>query len=325
MQFIPAGDSGPLWSVMIPTFNSGSLLESTLNSVLMQDPGPDIMQIEVVDDHSTRDDPEPLVRRLGGGRIGFFRQPVNVGHARNFETCRRRARGRLLHVLHSDDRLRAGFYETMEAGFASRPEIGAAFCRQAYTDMDGKEVGLSPRLRDGPGVLDDALGTLVSRPAVQASAMVVRCDILEELGGFDSRFRVCGEDWELWIRIANRYPVWFVPHVLAEYRSNPLSLTAGSLRSGAYFADLRLALATAARHFPAERASALERDARTYFARVALFAARQSWDGDAPRTALAQVGEALRFRPSPRAIPQLAASMLAAARWLARAGRGAVT
>jgi glycosyltransferase involved in cell wall biosynthesis len=50
----------PRWSVMIPTHNCARYLRETLTSVLAQDPGPDVMQIEVVDDHSTKDDPEQV-------------------------------------------------------------------------------------------------------------------------------------------------------------------------------------------------------------------------------------------------------------------------
>ncbi len=52
----------PFWSVMIPTFNCAAYLAQTLRSVLSQDPGPQEMQIEVIDDVSTRDDPEAVVR-----------------------------------------------------------------------------------------------------------------------------------------------------------------------------------------------------------------------------------------------------------------------
>src|SRR5438128_483601 len=100
----------PLWSVMIPTFHCARFLRQTLESVLSQDPGPDVMQIEVIDDCSTQDDPESVVRAVAGERVHFFRQPKNVGHTRNFETCLQRARGYLVHLLHGDDAVLPGFY-----------------------------------------------------------------------------------------------------------------------------------------------------------------------------------------------------------------------
>jgi Glycosyl transferase family 2 len=49
---VSEGVRRPLWSVMIPTFHCARFLHQTLESVLSQDPGPDVMQIEIVDDCS---------------------------------------------------------------------------------------------------------------------------------------------------------------------------------------------------------------------------------------------------------------------------------
>src|SRR4051812_35395473 len=97
---ISTGERRPLWSVMIPTYHCAQYLRKTLGYVLEQDPGPELMQIEVVDDHSTRDDPEAVVRSMAGDRVTFYRQPQNVGHTRNFNSCLQRARGQLVHLLH---------------------------------------------------------------------------------------------------------------------------------------------------------------------------------------------------------------------------------
>src|SRR5258708_36286742 len=83
----------PLWSVMIPVYNCAGYLRETLLSVLCQDPGADRMQIEVVDNCSTADDPESVVRAIGGRRGGIHPQAGNVGRSQRCHTCHRTCSG----------------------------------------------------------------------------------------------------------------------------------------------------------------------------------------------------------------------------------------
>ena len=134
---------------MIPTYNCAGYLEATLHSVLAQAPGPEAMQIEVVDDHSTADDPEEVVMRLGGGRVDFYRQPENMGVVGNLNTCLQRSRGEVVHLLHGDDIVLEGFYRTLGDRLRQHPEAGAAYCRHLYVDARGRR-STSPRATPRP-------------------------------------------------------------------------------------------------------------------------------------------------------------------------------
>ena len=70
----------PFWSVMIPTYNpQPHYLEETLRGILLQDPGPEQMQIEVVDDGSANNTASEVVYRIGAGRVAFHaRVAVNA-------------------------------------------------------------------------------------------------------------------------------------------------------------------------------------------------------------------------------------------------------
>jgi glycosyltransferase involved in cell wall biosynthesis len=46
-----------------------------------------------VDDHSTADDPQAVVREVAGERVAFYRNPRSLGAAGNFNQCIARARG----------------------------------------------------------------------------------------------------------------------------------------------------------------------------------------------------------------------------------------
>src|SRR5437868_3875502 len=101
----------PFWSVMIPTYNPRTdYLEQALRSVLQQDPGPEQMQIEVVDDCSNDSTASEIVRRIGTGRVMFHVEPQNRGLANTWNRCIERARGHWVHILHQDDIVLPGFY-----------------------------------------------------------------------------------------------------------------------------------------------------------------------------------------------------------------------
>src|SRR5438128_1183269 len=113
---------------MVPTYNCAELARLTVESVLAQDPGAERMHIEVIDDCSTKDDPEAVVAEVGRGRVAFYRQPKNAGISTNFTTCLQRSRGEWVHVLHGDDLVRPGFYETIERVITAHPTAGAVVC-----------------------------------------------------------------------------------------------------------------------------------------------------------------------------------------------------
>lgn len=238
---VTGGVSRPLWSVMIPTYNCANYLAKTLESVLAQDPGSDLMQIEVVDDCSTQDDPAEVVRSVGRGRVGFHRQPQNLGHVRNFATCLSRSRGRLIHLLHGDDFVLPGFYATMGAAFNAHPALGLATCRHVYTTADGHWFGISKLRQHQSGVWTNAVEELTLSGDVQTPSVVVRRDCYERLGGFDERL-LCREDYEMWVRIASHFPVWYETECLAAYRFHGRSNTARDSATAENIRDHRRAL-----------------------------------------------------------------------------------
>jgi glycosyltransferase involved in cell wall biosynthesis len=314
---VQPGVDRPRWSVMIPTYHSASYLAATLESVLAQDPGPAEMQIEVVDDHSTTDDPRAVARDVGRGRVAFFRQPRNVGHAMNFNTCLQRSRGRLVHLLHGDDAVLPGFYDAMGAPFQERADIGAAFCRTIYMDERGHWTSFSPLLPAERGVLASALPLVAARQPAQPPSIVVRRDVYEHLGGFDARFLTCAEDWEMYARIASRYPIWYEPAPLALYRRHRHSLTGRGVRSGQNARDARLAIAMYRRH-DASLPPGVVRQARELAALWMLMVARSARDVRDDVAWLRQMWEAIRTSRSAAVLRRLAREGVAAARDVVR-------
>ena len=226
---------------MMPTYNASAMLEKALRSVLDQDPGPGQMQIAVVDDCSPNGEAERIVERVAPGRVEFHRNPANVGLAGNWNGCIARARGRWLHLFHQDDLIFPGFYERLGRADRESPDAGAAFCRHIFIDCDDQWTGLSDIERREAGVLDGWIEKISRMQRIQCASIVVRRDVYERLGGYRADLSLA-LDWEMWVRIASQYPVWFEPQLLACWRFHERNESTRLDRTGADVPDVLRAI-----------------------------------------------------------------------------------
>jgi glycosyltransferase involved in cell wall biosynthesis len=206
----------PTLSVMIPTYNCANFLSRTLESVLSQDNGPDKMQIEVVDDCSTKDDPEEVVKKIGRGRIDFYRKPRNEGATATFNTCIQRSRGHLVHILHGDDYVLPGFYETITDKANIFKECSGFFSRCIVVSASGELDSLSPRLKSLENSGNNSDEMLYCNQ-LRTPGVVVRRSFYETHGGFQSHL-IHVADWEMWIRVIQEGSGLFINQPLAAYR-----------------------------------------------------------------------------------------------------------
>ena len=246
---VAEGIHRPFWSVMIPSYNQIEYLEPTLRSVLEQDPGPDEMQIEVIDNCSTQGDPEFLVKDIGGRRVSFHRQPHNIGATRNFNTCIEHSLGQVVHILHSDDSVLPGFYERTRTILSNFPNCGMVVNRVLLIDAQGNELGTSKALSDSSGLLEQYHLKMNTENPIRAPGVVVRRSVYELLGGFDVRLATA-PDWEMWLRISANTAMWYEHEVLSIYRIHPASGTALTKISGAYIDEARKVIDVAVRRLP---------------------------------------------------------------------------
>jgi glycosyltransferase involved in cell wall biosynthesis len=261
----PLGQQRPLWSVMIPTYNCSTYLKQTIESVLAEAKDIAEMQIMVIDDHSTDDNVEALVKSVGKGRVEFFRQPQNVGSLRNFETCMNLSRGKLLHILHGDDLVKPGFYSKMDELFTNHPEIGAAITGISEMDENNNLLDTLHLIQAHEGVIDDWLIKAAKKQYLQVCGTVVKRSVYEELGGF---FAVhYGEDWEMWVRIASRFPVAYTPLNLALYRVHSNNISSRFLATGQNIKDIETVINIIQSYVPEDRRYEVKKISSSNFAR----------------------------------------------------------
>lgn len=196
---VTEGIRRPLWSVMIPTFNCAKYLEKTLVSVLCQDLGPEKMQIEVIDDCSTKDDPGAVTRKIGKGRVKFYKNPKNSGScSKNFNICLERSQGQLIHILHGDDYVHKNFYSTISCMAKTHPKCSFYGTRCFFVNKDNVILGVSPLIKNLKNPTNNNTDFFYNT-VVQASGAVVRRSFYEKYGGFNENLNHVA-DCEMWAR-----------------------------------------------------------------------------------------------------------------------------
>lgn len=260
-----AGGAGarPFWSVMIPAYNPPeNYLTQTLRGILDQDAGPEQMQIEVVDDCSPGVDVAALVRKIAGDRVKVSQTPGNLGLAGCWNTCIERARGEWVHILHQDDLVLPGFYRQLGEGIAAGPEVGAAFCRHAFIAADNHQVNQSPLEQPVAGVLKHFNQLLARGCVLQCPSIVVKRSVYENLGGYSLELKYA-LDWEMWLRLAAQYPVWYEPAILACYRTHGGSETGRLVQTGQNLREISYLLEKASENLERQPGRKILSEAKT--------------------------------------------------------------
>lgn len=202
-------------SVIVPVYNGAAYVRTAITSVLAQTDAD--LEVIVVDDGST-DGTADVVRPIGDQRVRLVvRENGGPSAARN--TGFAVARGEWVAVLDSDDWWAPEKLAAQLARAAERPAAALIYTSATVVDMTDRPIEYLRATADGEGrVLD----TLLHRNLVVNSSVLVRAAVLRDVGGWDETLR-CGEDWDLWLRIAALHPVTRVDAPLTFYRCRAAS------------------------------------------------------------------------------------------------------
>jgi glycosyltransferase involved in cell wall biosynthesis len=190
----------PLVSVIIPTYNRGWILKEALDSVLAQDFKD--YELIVVDDGST-DNTREILGSYGRDIVVLEQSNQGVSAARNRAIAA--AAGKFVAFLDSDDlwlpqklsRQLDFFYSNADARINQTEEIWV---------RNGMRVNPKNRHQKFSGMIfEHSLALCLVSP----SAVMIEKTLFEIVGVFDENLPAC-EDYDLWLRISCRFPVYLL-------------------------------------------------------------------------------------------------------------------
>jgi len=206
---------GPLVSVIICTFNRANMIARAITYVRNQTYWN--TEIIVVNDASS-DNTDEVVKAISDERIRYIRHEKNKGLPAARNTGIKAAQGEYIAFLDDDDEWRE---DKLEKQLHVIKKFDAVLSDSLWN-------GRSRRLHRQPMVsLDDLRKGSFASPTLLAKATV-----LKEVP-FDESLRQ-GEDWDAFIRIAQRYSIGYVPEplVICNAGSHPRMTNEGKSQTG---------------------------------------------------------------------------------------------
>lgn len=224
--------------VIIPTYNCAKYIVQAIKSVINQTYP--IHKIIVVDDGSS-DNTKQLVAKLSGkySQIHYlYQKNQGLSSARNLGI--KHSQAKYIAFLDSDDTWVNNKIELQIKQFKSTQFecLGIVYCDYNNIDSSGQIISypslslnnsirgrISTQLYDGNYLTGSGSGVLVKR------------ECFDKCGVFDSQLISC-EDWDMWLRIAKKYDVDFVPMKLINIRRSNQSMSQDNGRMAIGMAQL---------------------------------------------------------------------------------------
>jgi glycosyltransferase involved in cell wall biosynthesis len=197
-------------SVIIPTYNRASFLGEAIQSVLNQDyfvrKGISSFDFLVIDDGST-DNTKEIVKSFGNKMKYHIQEHKGVSAARNLGLDL--AQGDYIAFLDSDDLWKKEKISIQMSYMNAFPKTMVCYTEEIWMR---RRVFVNPKKkhRKYSGWIFDRVLPLC---LISLSSALFRSEVFAEIGKFDEELPAC-EDYDFGIRLALKYPVYFLPKPL---------------------------------------------------------------------------------------------------------------
>lgn len=213
--------SSSLITVAIPTRNRPEYLKQALISVIEQTYKE--MRIVVIDNDSDSEyDSKAVVEELADPRVEYIRNKKNLGIIGNWNKAIEICDTKYLSIFHDDDIMLPEFIARSIANLEENPSAGMSYSHANKVDTNLQFVSIWSDLIPGVGLVsgDDYLKFTVEHGCCLtiAPTTVVRKDVYKNVGIYSEELCFNSFDFNMWVKIAAQYDVFFIDEVLVNYR-----------------------------------------------------------------------------------------------------------
>jgi len=197
----------PLVSIVTPSFNQARYLEATIQSVLSQN-YPRLEYI-IVDGGST-DGSVEIIRKYES-KLAWWVSEKDQGQTDAINKGFAHAKGNFFAWLNSDDTYEPNALSSAVDFLQTHPEVGLAYGDANYINEENHIIGRFPAAQT------DLVRLRRGYVHIPQQAAFFRADLWRAAGPLDPSFYFA-MDYDLWVRLATRSQVKYVPQMWANFR-----------------------------------------------------------------------------------------------------------
>jgi glycosyltransferase involved in cell wall biosynthesis len=197
----------PLVSIVTPSFNQARYLEATIQSVLSQN-YPRLEYI-IVDGGST-DGSVDIIKKYES-KLAWWVSEKDQGQTDAINKGFVHAKGNFLAWLNSDDTYEPNAISSAVKILQDDPEVGLVYGDANYINEGGRMIGRFPAAQT------DLVRLRRGYVHIPQQAAFFRADLWRAVGPLDPSFYFA-MDYDLWVRLAMRSRLKYVPQMWANFR-----------------------------------------------------------------------------------------------------------
>ncbi|MGQ9509114.1 MAG: glycosyltransferase family 2 protein [Thermodesulfobacteriota bacterium] len=191
----------PKVSVIIPTYNRFSMVKEAIDSVLAQDF--EDFELIVVDDGSTDGTFEAL--RGYGEKIKLLQHAQNRGVSAARNTGILRSKGKYIAFLDSDDLWLKRKLAIQTNFLEENPQYPICYTDEIWIRRGKRVNPMKKHSKYSGWIFEKCLPLCIISP----SSAMMRRTLFQKVGLFDEALPVC-EDYDFWLRVSVRFPIFFI-------------------------------------------------------------------------------------------------------------------
>lgn len=251
-------------SVIIPAYNCQKYIADAIDSVLEQTYTD--FEIIIVNDGSTDNTSAILHQYEDNQKITIIHQK-NMGAATARNVGINCSKGELIAFLDSDDLWCPEKLLKQIQCMNSNPKCNMVYSDWATFDENGIIDSNFPLSRNYPRPSGNVFNQLIEACIISTITVLIKKEVFSKVGFFNVELE-CGEDYELWLRIAATNQIAYCPGVVAKYRQRSGSLTHKGRSKKTFEPDEITVIKSILKQFPARTKDLSPKKIKTRFAKI---------------------------------------------------------